>query len=209
MKDTITMNEIRATSTWSVKDDSPRGCKTVSSSEVKPGDKVIYNNRFTLVIDEPETEEEETTKRTAEEVTADIIEFFKENEDIFNDCMEELDAYNGYLNDDRYYSMDELDELHTGTEPSEILRRAYYGYDAETYTTDGSGNREYGQFNPNREYFTYNGYGNLVSADYKDYSAHLDNYAVEAMSENRNSIDTIEDNEELAELFDELEQAEQ
>lgn len=72
MKDTITMNEIRATSTWSVKDDSPRGCKTVSNSEVKPGDKVIYNNRFTLVIDEPETEEEETTKRTAEEVTADI-----------------------------------------------------------------------------------------------------------------------------------------
>ncbi len=209
MKDTITMDEIRATSTWSVKDDSPRGCKTVSNSEVKPGDKVIYNNRFTLVIDEPETEEEETTKRTAEEVTADIIEFFKENEDIFNDCMEELDAYNGYLNDDRYYSMDELDELYAGTEPSEILRRAYYGYDAETYTTDGSGNREYGQFNPNREYFTYNGYGNLVSADYKDYSAHLDNYAVETMSENRNYIDTIEDNEELAELFDELEQVEQ
>ena len=60
MKETITMNEIRATSTWSVKDDSPRGCKTVSNSEVKPGDKVIYNNRFTLVIDEPETEKEET-----------------------------------------------------------------------------------------------------------------------------------------------------
>lgn len=153
--------------------------------------------------------EEEKATRTAEEITAAIIEFFKENENVFNDCIEELDGYNGYLNDDRYYSMDELDELYTGTEPSEILRRAYYGYDAETYTTDGSGNKEYGQFNPDREYFTYNGYGNLVSADYKDYSAHLDNYAVEAMSENRNYIDTIEDNEELAELFDELEQAEQ
>ena len=67
MKDTITMNEIRGTSTWSVKDDSPRGCKTVSNSEVKPGDKVIHNNRFTLVIDEPET-----TKRTAEEAPAEI-----------------------------------------------------------------------------------------------------------------------------------------
>lgn len=209
MKETITMNEIRATSTWSVKDDSPRGCKTVSNSEVKPGDKVIYNNRFTLVIDEPETEEEETTKRTAEEVTAAIIEFFKENENVFNECIEELDMYNGYLNDGRYYSMDELDELYTETEPSEILCRAYYGYDAETYTTDGSGNREHGQFNPNREYFTYNGYGNLVSADYKDYSGYLDNYAIEAMIKNRDYIDTIEDNEELAELFDELEQAEQ
>jgi len=209
MKDTITMNEIRTTSTWSVKDDSPRGCKTVSNSEVKPGDKVIYNNRFTLVIDEPETEEEETTKRTAEEVTADIIEFFENNEDIYNEAIEELDSYNGYLNNDRYYSMDELDELYTGTGPSEILRRAYYGHDAETYATDGSGNREYGQFNPNREYFTYNGYGNLVSADYKDYSGHLDKYAIEAMSENRDYIDTIEDSEELTELFDELEQAEQ
>lgn len=147
--------------------------------------------------------------RTAEEIAAAIIEFFKEHEDVFNCCMEELDGYNGYLNDDRYYPMDELDELYVGTEPSEILRRAFYGYDAETYITDGSGNKEYGQFNPNREYFTYNGYGNLVSADYKDYSGYLDNYAVEAMSENRNYIDTIEDNEELAELFDELEQAEQ
>lgn len=146
--------------------------------------------------------------RTTEEVTAAIVEFFKENEDVFNDCIEELDTYNGYLNDDRYYFMDELDELYTGTEPSEILRRAFYGYDAETYTTDGSGNREYGQFNPNREYFTFNGYGNFVSADYKDYSAHLDNYAVQAMHENRDYIDTIENNEKLAELFDELEQAE-
>lgn len=145
--------------------------------------------------------------RTAEEVTAAIIEFFKENEDVFNDCIEELDGYNGYLNDDCYYPMEELDELYIGVEPSEILRRAYYGYDADTYTTDGSGNKEYGQFNPNREYFTYNGYGNLVSTDYKDYSAYLDNYAVEEMSKNRYYINTIVDNEELTRLFDELEKA--
>ena len=206
MKDTITMNEIRATSTWSVKDNSPRGCKTVSNSEVKPGDKVVYNNRFTLVIDATEPEEEEATKRTAEEVTADIIAFFQEHEDIYNDAIEELDGYNGYLGDDRYFSMDELDELYSGTEPSEILLRAYYGYDEETYTTDSSGNKTYGEFNPNREYFRYNGYGNLVSADYKDYSGQLDNYAVESMSENRPYIDSIEHPDELAALFDELEE---
>ena len=208
MKETITMDEIRATSTWSVKDDSPRGCKTVSNSEVKPGDKVVYNNRFALVIDEPETEKEETTKRTTEGVTADIIAFFKGNEDIFNEAIEELDAYNGYLGDDRYFTMDELNEQYIGIEPSEILRRAYYGYDAETYTTDGSGNREYGQFNPNRDYFTYNGYGNLVSADYKDYTGYLDKYAIEAMGENRRYINSIEQSDELAALFDELENTE-
>ena len=38
----------------------------------------------------------ETTKtRTPEDITADIIEYFENNEDIFNDCMEELDSYNG------------------------------------------------------------------------------------------------------------------
>ena len=207
MKDTITMNEIRATSTWSVKDDSPRGCKTVSNSEVKPGDKVVYNNRFTLVIDEPETEEEETTKRTTEEITADIIAYFENNEDLFNDCMEELDSYNGYLGDDRYYPMDELDELHNGIEPSELLRRAFFGYDEETYTTDRDGNKTYGAFNPNRDYFRYNGYGNLVSADYKDYSGMLEPFAIEVMRENRDYIDSIDEEEELSALFDELEAA--
>lgn len=151
----------------------------------------------------------ETTKtRTTEEITADIIEYFENNEDIFNDCIEELDSYNGYLGDDRYYSMDELDELHNGIEPSELLRRAFYGYDEETYTTDRDGNKTYGAFNPNRDYFRYNGYGNLVSADYKDYSGMLEPFAIEVMSENRCYIDSIDDNEELTALFDELEQDE-
>ena len=150
----------------------------------------------------------ETTKtRTPEEITADIIAYFENNEDVFNDCMEELDNYNGYLSDDRYYSMDELDKFYNVVEPSEILRRAFYGYDSETYTTDSSGNREYGAFNPNRDYFTYNGYGNLVSADYKDYSDKLDRYAVEEMSENRRYIDSIDNDKELIALFDELEAA--
>ena len=150
----------------------------------------------------------ETTKtRTPEEITDDIIEYFENNEDVFNDCMEELDNYNGYLNDDRYYSMDELDELHNGIEPSELLRRAFFGYDEETYTTDRDGNKTYGAFNPNRDYFRYNGYGNLVSADYKDYSGMLGKYAVESMSENRLYVDSIEQSDELAALFDELEAA--
>ena len=150
-----------------------------------------------------------TTTRTPAEITADITEYFKNNEDIFNDCMEELDSYNGYLGDDRYYSMDELDELYNGTEPSELLYRAFYGYDEETYTTDRDGNKTYGAFNPNRDYFRYNGYGNLVSADYKDYTGMLDKYAVESMSENRLYVDSIEQSDELAALFDELEAAEE
>ena len=143
--------------------------------------------------------------RTKEAVIADIIQYFKENEDVCNDCMEELDGYNGYLGDDRYYSMEELNDLYSGQEPQEILFRAFYGFDADTWSTDSSGNKTYGAFNPNRDYFYFNGYGNLVSSDYKDYSSNLDAYAIEEMIENRNDISSIEENPDLSKLFDELE----
>lgn len=147
-----------------------------------------------------------TTKNTTREAAIKaIIDYFKENEDVFNDCMEELDSYNGYLNDDRYCNMDELDEIFCETAPSELLQRAFFGHDEDDWTLDRYGNKEYGAFNPNRDYFRFNGYGNLVSADYKDYSAFLDHYAVESMSENRSDIYSIDDNNELAALFDALE----
>lgn len=137
--------------------------------------------------------------------TEKIIAYFNDNEELFDSCIEELDSYNGYLNDNRYYSMDELNKFYTDTEPMELLNRVFYGYDDDTYTTDNSGNWTYGEFNPNREYFYYNGYGNLVSSNYKDYSAYLDEYAIQAMSENRYYIDSIDDDADLSALFDELE----
>lgn len=143
-----------------------------------------------------------------EKAIAAILDYFKENEDVFNSCIEDLDSYNGYLGDDRIYSMDELSELYSGTDPIELLNRAYFGYDAETWNTDSYGHKEYGPFNPNRDYFTFNGYGNLVSMDYKDYSDHMDEYAVESMAENRRYIYEINDDPELSELFDALEEDE-
>ena len=144
--------------------------------------------------------------RTKEIVIADIIQYFKENEDIFNDCMEELDGYDGYLGDDRYYYMEDMSEFYRGQDPIEILTRAFYGHDDDTWETDRNGNKVYGAFNPNRDYFYYNGYGNLVSSDYKDYSDKLEHWAIEEMSNNRRYIYSIDDNEELAVLFDELEE---
>lgn len=150
----------------------------------------------------------ETEIRTEAEITADIIEFFENNDDTFVKCIEELDNYNGYLGDDRYYEMEMINELFSGNDPEEILRRAFYGHDADKWNTDSRGQKEYGAFNPNRDYFHFNGYGNLVSSVYKDYSAHLDEYAVREMAENRRYIDGIDDYDELSKLFDELENAE-
>ena len=156
--------------------------------------------------DRPQAGKEMNMKnRTKEEVIADIIRYFEENEDIFNDCMEELDGYNGYLGDDRYYDREELDEFYNGQEPREILYRAFYGHDDDTWETDRNGNKVYGAFNPNRDYFYYDGYGNLVSSNYKDYSDKLDHWAIEEMSENRTYISSIEENSGLSVLFDELE----
>ena len=143
------------------------------------------------------------------EAVKNIIEYFEGHEDIFNECIEDLDAWNGHIGDDRYYYMEELGEIYSGVEPEEILRRAFYGYDAETWHTDAYGDKEYGAFNPNRDYFYFNGYGNLVSADFKDYSSFLDENTVAEMAEYRHRLYTIKDNIELSVLFDEYEEAEE
>jgi hypothetical protein len=138
-----------------------------------------------------------------------IIDYLKNDDDLLCQCMEELDGYNGFLGDDRYYDMEMLNEFYNGTEPTEILTRAFYGRDDEYWETDASGNKIYQSFNPNRNYFYYNGYGNLVSCDYKDYSDKLDDYFIEQLAEYRQYIYAINDNDELAELFDEYEESDE
>lgn len=151
---------------------------------------------------------ERKKRKMKQAIINEIIAYFEENEGVFNECMEQLDDYGGYLGDDRYYSMDDLDELMSGKSAIDLLNMAFCGHDADTYHTDAHGNREYGAFNPNRDYFTFSGYGNLISTDYPDYSEHIDKYAIEEMCDNRRWIDAIDDNAELSELFDRLEEAE-
>lgn len=141
---------------------------------------------------------------TREEATKRIIEYFEENENEYNATIEELDSYNGYLGDDRYYNMDVLDEFYSGVEATEILNRAFYGYDSETWTIDKSGEKIYGSFNPNREYFSYNGYGNLVSSDYKDYSDKLDHWFVDSLIDNIGSLYDVP--AEVQDIIDNIEE---
>lgn len=133
-----------------------------------------------------------------------ILDSFDRDEDLFNDVVEELDGVNGYLGDDRYYSMDEIDELFSYSSASEIIARAIHGHD-ENYFLDASGNRTYSPFNLDREYFKFNGYGNLVSADYKDYSSYRDKYLISSIVENREDLFSINDNYQLSKMFDDVE----
>ena len=77
---TITLDAIKAmnTSTFSVQDNSPRGVKTVTAEEIKPGDRVVIDNHFCEVVAAPEQEqaaeqEQEQAAEQEQDTTADIL----------------------------------------------------------------------------------------------------------------------------------------
>ncbi len=166
----------------------------------------LYDIHAELATTDNEPEEEQP--RDADEIITDIINYLEENTDTANSLIEELDSYNGYLGDDRCYSMDYLPELLSGYDVVNVLLMAYFGRDDEAWHTNSDGEKVYeSSFNPNRDYFYLNGYGNLVSCDEPDYTGYIDEYLVRELSDHRKWIDSIENDEELAELFDELEEA--
>lgn len=144
--------------------------------------------------------------RTKKEIRQELKDLFEDNTELFNDTIEELDSYNGYLNYDRYYPMEEIDELLSDYNVTDILYRAFYGYNQDDYTIDDYGERHYCSFNPNCDYFKVNAYGHLVSAWYKDYSDYFDDYFIDNLLKNRSYLNIDADVEAL---LDELENAEQ
>ncbi len=48
-KRTIKISELKC-NTYSKKDNSPRGCKVVSRTDVRVGDYIVIDNHFTLVV---------------------------------------------------------------------------------------------------------------------------------------------------------------
>lgn len=46
---TIKISELKC-NTYSKKDNSPRGCKVVSRTDVRVGDYIVIDNHFTLVV---------------------------------------------------------------------------------------------------------------------------------------------------------------
>ncbi len=81
---TITLDTIKAMNagTFSVQDNSPRGVKTVTAEEIKPGDRVVIDNHFYEVVAAPEqeqaAEQEQDTTADILRKAADIIEARKD-----------------------------------------------------------------------------------------------------------------------------------
>lgn len=91
-------------------------------------------------------------------------------EDLYDD--EKITLLNEYLDivnnsDNAIFPMDDIDEMLSGNTPEEILRLAFYG------TRFGHFNDN---FNPNDDYFSFNGYGNLLSISGYDVQEYCEIY---------------------------------
>ena len=126
-----------------------------------------------------------------------LMKYYRENTEDFNNDIEELNSWNGCLYDDQIYPMEQLNELFQGTEPLELLQRAFYGYD-EPYK-NGDPSRP---FNPNRNYFYFNGYGNLVSINEKDYSDYLDIAFIQDIIDNRYNLSLSDGAEDIIDDYE-------
>ena len=69
--------------------------------------------------------------------------------------LQHMNGYDSCFDDCVYYDMDEFDEFLDGYTPSEIARMIFFGDD----------------FNPNDEYFRFDAYGHLESANWGDVGA--------------------------------------
>lgn len=136
--------------------------------------------------------------RTTDVIRCDIADELMRNGDtLAADLLEELDDWSGYLDSDRFYDMDEFDELMSSHMPSVLASMIFNGCDMCG-----------GEFNPNHGYFTFNGYGNLVSAEWRNYSSlYCDKYLYDELLEYRGKLSTLDEWEEMAQLLDEYAEA--
>ena len=113
----------------------------------------------------------------------ELLSYYKQNTEDFNNDIEALDDLTGYLGGERAIPMEDLDDYYQDISPLDLLRRAFFGYDEEDINS-----KQKAPFNPNRDYFYVNGYINLVSTDNLDYSDWLDEVTVDNIIDNSQNL---------------------
>ena len=116
-----------------------------------------------------------------------MTDYWKAHNDSFSRVCEDLDSYDGFLDDDRLYSMDEFDEYLEGYKPSDIVRMV----DSD--------------FNYDDNYFYDDGCGHICSTDEKEYYNDVDYSDVfEKLINDYNQIFTTRYGHEYYELFEDV-----
>ena len=115
--------------------------------------------------------------------------YLLDNMEVTYYMVRELNAWCGRLEHLEYFDMEEFDLVLEGYTPSEVANRIFYG-----------------DFNPNDDYFRFNAYGNLESAnewdieeEYRDNISEIASYIVEY----KDNIDIYD--EGLQEILDNME----
>ena len=90
------------------------------------------------------------TKMTREQAIRNYVENLMGDD--LTVLLQTMNAYDGSFEESTYYDMDAFDDFLSNAAPLEIARRIFFG--------DG--------FNPNDEYFRFDAYGNLESANWGD-----------------------------------------
>lgn len=137
----------------------------------------------------------------------ELMNYYQQNEDDFNNDIEELDSWDGILGDNRLEPMEDLDELYHGQDVTEILNRAYFGHDDDSWHEE-NGEKVYGPFCPNREYFYFNGYGNLVSTDFKNYSDFLNEDTIQDIIDHEGKLTLSDGAQDIIDNYEEEEEEE-
>lgn len=128
----------------------------------------------------------------------ELLAYYKKNGEVFADDIEELDGWNDCLYEDKIFSMDELDEVLQDIEPSEILRSALFGHDESQGKIKST-------FNLKRDYFHYNGFGNLVSTDERTYSDYLNDYFIQEIIDNKSHLVLSKGAQEIIDNYEDSE----
>lgn len=106
----------------------------------------------------------ETTRAALENQVMEVLKGLDDGElvSVWNEY-----CYANNMYDDEVFGMDRFSEFYESYDAEEVARRCFYGHD------------EYGEetsFNPNRDYFYLNGYGNPVSFDFVGYNEFKDEF---------------------------------
>ena len=104
----------------------------------------------------------------------------------------DINSWNDQLDWLDFISMDFFDEYMEGLEPSLIANRIFYG-----------------DFNPNDEYFIFNGSGNLESYDEWEANKECEKYIDDIIDALIDNIDYIDTYSEIHKLFEELKEEEE
>ena len=98
-----------------------------------------------------------------------MIDYWKAHNDSFSRVCEELDSWDGFLGDDRIYSMDELDDLLGDKKPSEVLQMVdtpNFDYSDDYFYYDIYGIRSTNE----KDYFNYVDYSDVFEKLINDYN---------------------------------------